>query len=109
MIGNIKYDIYEIFIGILSGLSLLSIIVEFIRNIALLLPAAVGFVISAASLGLNIKGKNHIATALGAVAIAISVISSVIIGVSIVRFITVDLSYCFKNVLYIAELFGLSI
>ena len=100
---------YEIWLGILSPLALGSAIVGVIRDIALLLPAAVGFVISAASLGLNIKGKNHIATALGAVAIAISVISSVIIGVSIVRFITVDLSYCFRNVLYIAELFGLSI
>jgi hypothetical protein len=106
MLGDVAY---EIWLGTLSALALGSAIVGVIRDIALLLPAAVGFVISLASLGLNIKGKNHIATALGAISIAVSVISSVIIGVSIVRFITVDLSYCFKNVLYIAALFGLSI
>jgi hypothetical protein len=79
-------------------LSTASFFVGGIRDVALLLSAVVGFLASVVSLGLNIKGKNHIATALGAIALIISVMSLAILGASLVRFIIDFLLFCLRMV-----------
>ena len=71
--------------------------IALLTGVALLLSAVVGFLASVAALGLNIKGKNHIATALGAIALIISVMSLAILGASLVRFITMELPRMLGN------------
>lgn len=74
----------------LSHFQILIMIINHWRDILLLVVSAIGALLSGVSLLVNIKGKNHLATGIGATALSISLIAGVNLIASIVYYFLSD-------------------
>ena len=82
-------DSYEYFYGV-SHFEILIMIINHWRDILLLVVSAISTLLSGVSLLVNIKGKNHLATGVGATALSISIVAVVSLVASIISYFTYD-------------------
>lgn len=104
-IFDVIYYTGDLYYTRVSHFEILIMIINHWRDILLLVVSAIGMLLSGCSLLVNIKGKNHLATGVGATALSISLIAGVNLIASIVYYFLSD----FRNIIvFIMSLVGLS-
>ena len=83
-------DYYDYYYYGLSHSQIAIMLINHWRDILLLVVSLVGALLSGASLIVNIKGKNHLATGVGAAALSISLVAVVSLASSIISYFGYD-------------------
>ena len=104
-IFNVIYYPGDLYYTRLSHFQILIMIINHWRDILLLVVSAIGALLSGVSLLVNIKGKNHLATGIGATALSISLVAGVNLIASIVYYFLSDFWTIIGLIMSLIELF----